>query len=113
MEGRKRVLGQEHPDTLSAMAQWHLGQGKGAEELQVQVMKPRKKVLGEEHSDTLSAIRHLAATDKSLGQLKDTEELEVQVMEVSRLDFWGYSPCQQIQDNHALRIPNALHERIT
>jgi Tetratricopeptide repeat len=49
METRKRVLGQEHPDTLSSIANlastyWNQGRWKEAEELDVQVMETRKRV---------------------------------------------------------------------
>ncbi|KAL2859126.1 tetratricopeptide repeat protein, partial [Aspergillus lucknowensis] len=58
METRKHVLGPEHPDTLTSMANlastyWNQGQWKEAEELEVQVMETRKHVLGPEHPDTL------------------------------------------------------------
>ena len=50
METRKRVLGQEHPDTLTSMANLtstygYQGRWKEAEELQVQVVEARKRVL--------------------------------------------------------------------
>ena len=48
METRKRVLGQEHPDTLTSMANLastyrSQGRWKEAEELEVQVMEARKR----------------------------------------------------------------------
>ena len=51
METRKRVLGEEHPDTLTSMANLastyrNQGRWKEAEELEVQVMETRKRVLG-------------------------------------------------------------------
>ena len=51
-ETRKRVLGEEHPDTLTSMANlastfWNQGRWKEAEELFVQVMETTKRVLGE------------------------------------------------------------------
>jgi L-lactate permease len=84
MEARKRVLGEEHPDTLSAMSSLattylNLGQWKDAEDLEVLVMEARKRVLGEENPDTLSTMSSLAATHWNLGWWKDSEELEVQV----------------------------------
>ena len=52
-ETMKRVLGEEHPDTLTSMANLVLtyrdrGRWKGAEQLQVGVMETTKRVLGEE-----------------------------------------------------------------
>jgi hypothetical protein len=61
MEMTKRVLGDEHPNTLSSIANLaatyrNQGRLKDAEELQVQVMEMTKRVLGDEHPDTLSSI---------------------------------------------------------
>jgi len=61
METRKRVLGQEHPDTLTSVANLastyrNQGRWKEAEELDVQVMETRKRVLGQEHPDTLNSV---------------------------------------------------------
>jgi hypothetical protein len=55
----KRVLGQEHPDTLTSMANLastyrNQGRWKEAEDWEVLVMETRKRVLGQEHPDTLT-----------------------------------------------------------
>ena len=60
IETRKKVLGAEHPDTLTSMANLastyrNQGRWKEAEELEVQVMEVSKKILGEEHPDTLTS----------------------------------------------------------
>jgi tetratricopeptide (TPR) repeat protein len=73
MEARSRVVGEEHPDTLSAMANLAAtyrdqGRWKEAEELQVKVVEARRRVLGEEHPDTISAMANLAYTKRDLGQ---------------------------------------------
>jgi tetratricopeptide (TPR) repeat protein len=88
METRKRVLGAEHPDTLTSMANlastfWNQGRWKEAEELDVQVMETRKRVLGAEHPDTLTSMANLASTYRNQGRWKEAEELDVQVMETS------------------------------
>jgi hypothetical protein len=54
METRKRVLGVEHPSTLTSMANlastyMNQGRWKEAEQLNVQVMETRKRVLGAKH----------------------------------------------------------------
>ena len=56
IEMRKRVLGQEHPDTLTIiddLASTYRDQGrwKEAEELEVKVMETSLRVLGQEHPD--------------------------------------------------------------
>jgi tetratricopeptide (TPR) repeat protein len=88
METTKRVLGDEHPDTLTSMTNlastyWNQGRGKEAEELEVQVMETNSRVLGYEHPDTLTSMANLAATYGKQGQWKEEEELQVQVMETS------------------------------
>jgi Tetratricopeptide repeat len=67
---RKRVLGQEHLDMLTSIANLALtyrnqGQWKEAEELEVQVIEIRKMVLGQEHPDMLMSINNLTWTLKS------------------------------------------------
>ena len=73
METRKRVLGEEHPDTLTSMANLastyrNQGRWKEAEVLESQVMETRKRVLGEEHPDTLTSMNNLAFTWKENGR---------------------------------------------
>jgi hypothetical protein len=76
METSKTMLGAEHPDTLTSMANlastfWNQGRWNEAEKLQVQVMETRKTVLGAEHPDTLTSMANLAYTWESQGKLQD------------------------------------------
>jgi hypothetical protein len=69
MQARKRVLTDEHPDTLASMANLaatyrNQGRWKEAEELEVQVLETRKRVLTE-HPDTLISMHNLASTLQS------------------------------------------------
>jgi tetratricopeptide (TPR) repeat protein len=80
METRKRVLGAEHLDTLTSMANLastyrNQGRWKEAEELEVQVMETRKRVLGAEHPSTLTSMNNLAFMWKELGQ--DAEAIKL------------------------------------
>ena len=89
MEKRKHLLGEEHPDTLTSMANlastyWNQGKLKEAEALQVVVIEKMKHLLGEEHPDTLSSMGNLASTYGNQGKWKDAEALEVVVMEKSK-----------------------------
>jgi tetratricopeptide (TPR) repeat protein len=89
MQTSKRVLTDEHPDTLYSMnnlAETYRNQGrwKEAEVLQVQVMQTMKRVLTDEHPDTLSSMNNLAATYTSQGRWKEAEELQVQVMQTRK-----------------------------
>jgi len=86
---RKAVLGEEHPDTLTSMANLAAtyrkqGRWKEAEELEVGVMKTTKRELGKEHPDTLSSMANLALTYWNQGCWKEAEELEVGVMETMK-----------------------------
>ena len=77
----KRVLGQEHPDTLTSMAHlasafWGQGRWKEAEELGVQVVDTRKRVLGQEHPDTLTSVADLTIILREQGKWKEAEELD-------------------------------------
>lgn len=79
---RKRVLGDEHPSTLSSMnnlASTYSKQGrwKEAEELRVQVIKMSKRVLGDEHPDTLTSTNNLASTYSKQGRWEEAEKLRV------------------------------------
>jgi tetratricopeptide (TPR) repeat protein len=89
METSKRVLGDEHPDTLTSMANLastysNQGRWTQAEELGVQVMETRKRALGDEHPDTLTSMANLALTYSKQGRWTQAEELQLQVMETSK-----------------------------
>ncbi|KAK4243173.1 kinesin light chain 3 [Corynascus novoguineensis] len=83
---RTEVLGEEHPDTLTSMADLastyrNQGRWKEAESLEVQVMETSLRVLEEEHPDTLTRMGNLASTFWNQGRWKEAELLFVQVME--------------------------------
>jgi hypothetical protein len=80
METRRRVLGPEHPSTLTSMSNlastyWNQGRWTEAEELGVQVMETRRRVLGPEHPDTLTSMNNLAWIWKSQGRNHEASEL--------------------------------------
>ncbi|KEY74865.1 hypothetical protein S7711_09809 [Stachybotrys chartarum IBT 7711] len=86
METTQRVLGEEHPSTLTSIANlastfWNQGQWKEAESLEVKVMETRQRVLGEEHPSTLTSMANLASIYMNQGRWKEAESLEVKVME--------------------------------
>ncbi|KAF6844296.1 kinesin light chain protein [Colletotrichum musicola] len=89
MSTRAEILGQEHPSTLTSMANlastfWNQGRWKEAEELVVRVMETGKRVLGEEHPHTLTSMANLASTYRNQGRWKEAEELDVRVMEMNK-----------------------------
>ena len=78
----KKLLGAEHPDTLTAMANLastyrNQGRWNEAEQLEVQVMDMRKKLLGAEHPHTLTFMGNLASTYRNQGWWNEAEQLEV------------------------------------
>jgi hypothetical protein len=86
METRKRMLGTEHPFTLTSMTNLastysNQGQWKEAEELEVQVMETRERMLGTEHPSTLNSMANLAITYRNQGRWKEAAELAVHVIE--------------------------------
>jgi hypothetical protein len=73
LEVQRRVLGLEHPDTVSSMLVLALAyQSKGryadAESLCVQILEIRKRVLGPEHPNTLSSMHALATIYEDEGK---------------------------------------------
>ncbi|KAK7028565.1 FabD/lysophospholipase-like protein [Favolaschia claudopus] len=78
LERQKRLLGEEHPDTLSSMhslavTYWNQGRWSDAEDLQVTVLESRKRLLGEEHPATLGSMNSLACTYSDQGRWSDAE----------------------------------------
>lgn len=73
-KGRKRTLGNEHPDTIKAMSNLaytlgNQGQLVKAVGMQREVLKKSQQSLGDEHPDTISAMNNLAGTLRYQGQL--------------------------------------------
>ncbi|KAH6629433.1 hypothetical protein C7974DRAFT_394464 [Boeremia exigua] len=73
METRKRVLGDEHPDTLTSMHNlaytlWSLSRHKEAIALMEPCFQLRQQVLGEQHPDTQSSLETLDGWRADLGQ---------------------------------------------
>jgi tetratricopeptide (TPR) repeat protein len=89
MKARKKVLEQEHEDTLSSIAMmgsaYRLGgRWEDAKKLEVQVMETCKKKLGADHPHTLTSMNNLAHTYMNQGRWDDAKELQVQVMETRK-----------------------------
>jgi DnaJ-domain-containing protein 1 len=85
----RRVLGEEHPDTLLVMND--LGQTlyaqddlSGARKLEEHVLAALRRALGEEHPDTLKAMGNLAQMLKAQGDLASAGKLQEQVLAALR-----------------------------
>ncbi|KAJ7705167.1 hypothetical protein B0H16DRAFT_1482390 [Mycena metata] len=89
LEKSQLLLGDEHPDTLTAMSNlavtyFKLGEFRKAKELQVMVLENRTKVLGEDHPHTLLAMSNFALTCAKQGEFRKAEEVQVLVREEHR-----------------------------
>ncbi|MFC8615994.1 tetratricopeptide repeat protein [Micromonospora purpureochromogenes] len=84
----RRVLGEEHSDTLTSMDNLALVLGVGelaeARHLHEQVLQLRRRVLGEEHPDTLASMNNLASVLTDMGELADARHLHEQVLQLCR-----------------------------
>ena len=84
VDARRRVLGEEHFATLTAMNELAatllvLGDHRAARELQERVIDARRRILGDEHPDTLTGINNLALTLWAQGDLAGARELHERV----------------------------------
>ena len=87
MDMRKKLLGAEHPQTLTSMANLastyrNQGRWNEAEQLEIRVMKMRKKLLGAEHPDTLISMANLACTYRDQGRIFESGILELEVINI-------------------------------
>ena len=76
----KRVLGKEHPFTLTSMNNLALvlssqGNYKEAEQIHRQELALTEKVLGKEHPDTLTSMNNLASVLSRQGNYEEAEQI--------------------------------------
>lgn len=86
VEGQRRELGGEHPDTLSTMADLaaahaRSGSFEQAIELERDILETRARVLGENDYDTSHAKLSLAATLLWVGEVEEAESLYLDAYE--------------------------------
>ncbi len=77
---RRRVLGEDHPDTLTSadnlvMILGRVGEHRAARELAEDTLARRRRGLGEDHPDTLTSAFILAAALFELGEYQAAKEL--------------------------------------
>lgn len=85
----RRIHGEEHPDTLSAMfdlGELYASQGKfgPAQTAHARVLEIRRRVLSENHPATARSMSRLAGVYESLGKYAEAERLQTKALEVSR-----------------------------
>ena len=85
---RRRVLGEEHPDTLDSMNNLALSTRSKASMRRPSHCSPgpggRRRVLGEEHPETLTTMNNLAELYVNQGKYAQAEPLYTKVLEVRR-----------------------------
>ena len=89
LAARKRVLGEEHLDTLVTMNNlaW-LFESQGlngkAEPLYVETLEKMKRALGAEHRETLNTMNNLARLYRSQQKFEKAEPIQVELLETRR-----------------------------
>ncbi|KAK5676701.1 hypothetical protein LTR17_027732, partial [Elasticomyces elasticus] len=86
LEGYEKVLGKEHPDTLTSVSNLALvlqyqGQYEAAEAMNRRALEGREKVLGKEHPDTLTSVGNLALVLRYQGQYEAAEAMNRRALE--------------------------------
>jgi len=89
LETRRRVLGLEHPDTLTSMdnlanAYYFQGRYAEAETLHRETLGIRKRVLGSGHPATLTSASNLASDYSARGHYAEAEALHRETLEIER-----------------------------
>ena len=85
----RRILGEEHPDTLASMSDLAIiyrvqGRTGEAAALQEEVLQKRRRILGEEHPDTLRSMNNLANTYSDQGRTAEAAALHEEVLQKQR-----------------------------
>jgi eukaryotic-like serine/threonine-protein kinase len=89
LEGRKQVLGAEHPDTLSskremAMAQQSRGDLDNAERYYRETLETRQRVLGKEHPQTLDSLLDIGVLKLHQAEYDQAEDYFQQALQGRR-----------------------------
>jgi tetratricopeptide (TPR) repeat protein len=86
LEAKTRLLGEEHPDTLSTLQNLAVtlqaqGDLPGARRLYERALEAMTRLLGEEHPDTLNTLQNLAGTLYAQGDLPGARRLFERALE--------------------------------
>jgi hypothetical protein len=92
LNDRRRVLGEEHLDTIMSMNNLALtlgdhGQLDEAAEMNMEVLEKLRRIHGEQHPDTIGAMINLAHTLEKQGQLDEAAKMKKEVLEKMRCIF--------------------------
>ncbi|KAL8873245.1 MAG: hypothetical protein Q9198_007058 [Flavoplaca austrocitrina] len=88
LDGREKVLGNEHPSTLTSvsnLASVLQDQGKyeEAEQMNRRALDGSEKVLGKEHPDTLTSVSNLASVLQYQGKYEEAEQMNRRALDGS------------------------------
>src|SRR5206468_1813174 len=80
LDGREKILGKEHPDTLTSVSDIALvlrdqGKYEEAEAMNRRALDGEEKVLGKEHPDTLTSVSTLASILEYQGKYEEAEAM--------------------------------------
>jgi tetratricopeptide (TPR) repeat protein len=89
VDASRRVLGDDHPDTLTSMndlatIQADLADLKGARKLYEYILAARWRVLGDDHAATLQSMNSLAEAHHDLGDYRGAHNLHEQTLAAHR-----------------------------
>jgi len=111
VEERRRLLGDEHPDSLTAMANlanlyWYQRRLDEVEVLDRRTLDVRRRVLGPDHPDTLKSINGLGTTLFSQASYEEASELFTEALD---------GATRLLGENHpdTLRFGNNLAAALT
>jgi serine/threonine protein kinase len=101
----RRELGNEHPDTLTAIGNLaefrkELGEYEESEQLWRELLKVCRRTLGDEHTETLRAISSLAKVLRVRGLFAEAEPLFREALDVSRRTLGDDDPDTLLRINH-------------
>jgi serine/threonine protein kinase/Tfp pilus assembly protein PilF len=114
---QRRVLPEDHPDTLSTMsnlAALYISNGKlpQGEPLAVHAVAARRRVLGEEHPDTLVSMLTLADLYRMQNRNAQAEPILLSLVQVQRR-VKGEAHPDTIESRHVLAIVYRLQGKYT
>jgi tetratricopeptide (TPR) repeat protein len=117
-ELRQRLLGNDHPDTLTsannlALALSELGQYERAHRLDEDTLTRRRRVLGDDHPDTLESANNLALDLRKLGEHEQARPLNEDTLARRRRVLGDDHPITLISASNLAADLRALgeHER--
>jgi non-specific serine/threonine protein kinase/serine/threonine-protein kinase len=106
LEGRRRILGDEDPQTLNSitglgMLLWKMGRYSEAEPYWQEALDGRRRVMGDEHRTTLLSISNMGLLRRDQGRLFEAEELFAEALRRARGAHPGDSVIGVFLTRHA------------